>query len=265
MQKNGKSAPILVKEEKMKKILVFLVLVLALVLAACGSTTTTTAPANPTNVPAIEPTAESAVSSNFPAGKFIKEGTTNYGLLFNADGAFSVFEGDNTFVRATYTVEGNVLTETSNDGGCETNESFTYTFDGTSLTFNYVGNPDDDTACAGRHADFNNVTYTLSEEANFPAGKFIKSGTTNYGLLFNADGTFSVFDGSRIFINGTYSVDGDVFTEESNSGGCVSPMKFNYTFDGTNLTFSYAGNPENDNACGGRKTDFNNVNYILTK
>jgi hypothetical protein len=104
-----------------------------------------------------------STDSKFPNGKFIKAGTTNYGLLFNADETFSVFEGDNTFVRATYTVEGNVITETSNTGGCETNESFTYTFDGTNLTFNYVGNPDDDAACAGRHADFNNVTYTLVE------------------------------------------------------------------------------------------------------
>ena len=106
---------------------------------------------------------KSAASSNFPSGKFIKAGTTNYGLLFNDDGTFSVFEGDNTLVRATYSVDGNVFTETSNDGGCETNMAFTYTFDGTNLTFNYVGNPDDDAACDGRHADFNSVTYSLSQ------------------------------------------------------------------------------------------------------
>ena len=104
-----------------------------------------------------------STDSNFPNGRLIKAGTTNYGLLFNADETFSVFEGDNTFVRATYAVEGNVFTETSNTGGCETNESFTYTFDGINLTFNYVGNPDDDAACTGRHADFNNITYTLVE------------------------------------------------------------------------------------------------------
>lgn len=108
-------------------------------------------------------TVGSAASSNFPTGKFIKAGTTNYGLLFNADGTFSVFEGDKTFVRATYTVEGDVFTETSNDGGCEPNVSFNYTFDGSKLTFTYVGNPEDDVDCAGRYADFNNVTYTLSK------------------------------------------------------------------------------------------------------
>jgi hypothetical protein len=75
-----------------------------------------------------------------------------------------VFEGDSTFVQATYTVEGNVFTETSNTGGCKTDVSFNYTFDGSAVTFTYVGNPEDDIACSGRHADFNNATYTLMEE-----------------------------------------------------------------------------------------------------
>ena len=100
--------------------------------------------------------------SNFPSGKFIKTGTANYGLLFNADGTFSVFDGDNTFVHATYTVEGDVFTETSNTGGCKTDVSFNYTFDGSALTFTYVDNPEDDVACDGRYADFNNITYTLT-------------------------------------------------------------------------------------------------------
>jgi hypothetical protein len=207
-----------------------------------------------------------AGKANFPTGKFIKAGTTDYGLLFNADGTFSAFEGSNTFVHATYSVDGNIFTETSNDGGCKTNVSFTYTFDGTHLTFNYVGNPDDDAACDGRHADFNNVTYTLADagESNFPTGKFIKAGT-DYGLLFNTDGTFSVFSGSQTFVEGTYSVDGNVFTETSNNGGCETNVSFNYTFDGTNLTFNYVGNPDDDAACDGRHADFNGVTYTLSQ
>jgi len=143
---NGRLPDItLVKKEyemKSKKSLVLLagLLLLSVLLAACGS----------------------SEESNFPSGKFIKAGT-DYGLLFNTDGTFSVFNGSQTLVEGTYSVDGNVLTETSNNGGCETNVSFNYTFDGTNLTFNYVGNPDDDVACDGRHTDFNNVTYTLSE------------------------------------------------------------------------------------------------------
>ena len=101
--------------------------------------------------------------SNFPAGKFIKTGETDYGLQFNADGTFSVFQGETTYVTGTYKVDGDVFTETSNDGGCETNVSFNYTFDGSKLTFKYVGDPAKDSDCTGRNADFNNVTYTLSK------------------------------------------------------------------------------------------------------
>ena len=102
-----------------------------------------------------------------------------------------------------------------------------------------------------------------STKSNFPTGKFIKSGTTNYGLVFNQDGTFSVFDGSITIVHGTYSVDGDIFTDESNSQGCP-PLSFKYAFDGTNLTFDYIDNPADD-PCGGRRSDFNNQTYILSK
>lgn len=102
--------------------------------------------------------------SGFPTGKFIKEGTKEYGLKFNDDGTFEVFNGSQTFVHGTYKVEGNVITETGNDGGCEPNVSFNYTFDGSKLTLTYVGDPEADKECQGRYADFNNVTYTLVEE-----------------------------------------------------------------------------------------------------
>jgi major membrane immunogen (membrane-anchored lipoprotein) len=122
-------------------LLVVVILVVSIILSACSS----------------------AGKSNFPTGKFIKSGTENYGLMFNADGTFSIFNGDITYVKATYTVDGDVFTETSNDSGCETNVSFNYVFDGSNLTFKYVGDPDADLACDGRHADFNNVTYTLAK------------------------------------------------------------------------------------------------------
>ena len=105
----------------------------------------------------------SAAKSNFPTGKFIKSGETDYGLKFNADGTFEVFQGETTYVTSTYKVDGDVFTETSNDGGCETNVSFNYTFDGSKLTFKYVGDPEKDASCTGRYADFNNMTYTLSK------------------------------------------------------------------------------------------------------
>ncbi len=140
----------------MKNKVFSLLLTLAFGLAACAPVATPTAAPVPTNVP-------------FPTGKFIKEGETDYGLMFNTDGTFWVFEGDQIFVHSSYKVDGNIFTEISNNAGCETNVSFTYTFDGTHLTFNYVGNPDDDKDCTGRYADFNGVTYTLMEDVVAPA------------------------------------------------------------------------------------------------
>lgn len=107
-------------------------------------------------------TVHAAESFTFPTGKFIKAGTEKYGLAFNPDGSFSVFDGENTFVTGTYHVKGNIMTETSNTGGCPTNVSFTYTYDGANLTFRYIGDPAADADCTGRHADFNDVTYALS-------------------------------------------------------------------------------------------------------
>ncbi|MBL8100156.1 MAG: hypothetical protein JNK81_13310 [Anaerolineales bacterium] len=136
----------------------FLIMVVALMLfsviaSACGST----AP-----VEAVAPTEEISVPS-FPTGRFIQEGSREYGITFNADGTFSVGNITNTFITGTYTADDKTFTETSNTGGCKTNISFNYTFDGTNLTFTYVGNPEDDASCNGRYADFNNVTYTLSK------------------------------------------------------------------------------------------------------
>ena len=105
------------------------------------------------------------------------------------------------------------------------------------------------------------------EETTFPAGKFTKSGASSHGLIFNKDGTFSVFEGDITLVTGTYSVDGDTYTEESNNAGCTDvPRSFKYAFDGTNLTFSYVGNPAEDTCGGGgRRADFDNVTYTLSK
>jgi hypothetical protein len=135
------------KENKMKNNKLFLsaqiLTLLSLLLAACGS----------------PPSGE----ASFPTGKFVRSDNENRVFIFNEDGTWLVLEGSSTLVRATYSVNGNIFTETSNDAGCETNVDFTYTFDGTNLTFNYVGDPDDDLGCGGRRSDFDNVTYTLSQ------------------------------------------------------------------------------------------------------
>jgi hypothetical protein len=101
-------------------------------------------------------------------------------------------------------------------------------------------------------------------EPNFPTGKFINSGAPNYGHIFNEDGTFSAFAGSSTLVTGTYSVDGDTFTIESDDSGCP-PWSFKYTWDGTNLTFNYIGDRADDPCGVHRGNAFDNVTYTLSK
>lgn len=243
----------------------FLFVLLASILTACGgSSTPTTAPAAQTEAPTAA--TEVPISLPFPSGKFIKSGTTDYGLFIGADKTFSVLQGEST-IHTTFKVEGDIFTETSNEGGCETNVSFNYFFDGANLTFSYIGNPDDDKTCSWRNANFNNVTYVFTPVfLPFPTGKFVRSDRVNpVGFIFNADGTWEAkeFTYGVTQVKGTYSADDDTFTELSSDKACP-PMDFNYTFDGKNLTFTYVGNPDDDKNCEGRQSSFNNVTYTLS-
>ncbi len=102
------------------------------------------------------------------------------------------------------------------------------------------------------------------DSPKFQGGKFVKANTSDYGLELNEDKTFTIFSGGYTLVRGTYSVEGDRLIEESNTGGCPSPVRFKYEFDGTKLTLQYEGNPMDD-PCEGRRADFNNQTYILSK
>jgi hypothetical protein len=101
--------------------------------------------------------------------------------------------------------------------------------------------------------------------AAFPTGTFGRTDDPSRGLQFNADGTFAALAGPTHLADGTYSVKGDVFTEESNNQGCPSPMHYKFTIDGANLKFSPVEDPAMD-PCDGRKGDFNDaVTWVLKK
>lgn len=99
-------------------------------------------------------------SAAFPFGTFAKTSDAEYTYIFHVNGYWEQVRGGTKTQTGTFSVDGNVFTETSNSEHCQTNVSFTYTFDGTNLTFQYVGDPKAD-LCIDRSLDFNNVTYTL--------------------------------------------------------------------------------------------------------
>ena len=104
-----------------------------------------------------------------------------------------------------------------------------------------------------------------STPSNFPTGTFMKQRNDSVGMHFNEDGTwYGIYFGMR-YPEGTYSVKGDLYIEESNSDNCgESPISFRYTFDGTNLHFELTEESRND-ICADRNRVYDGTTWVLTK
>lgn len=122
-------------------LLTFVLLLALLTLSACG---------------------DASQKSNFPTGKFVTPDSTLSGLYFRDDGTWYAFYYGEHLAEGTYSVKGDKYTEKTNTGGCSAPISFQYTFDGTYLKFQYIGDPAKDD-CEGRRNAFNNTTYVLSK------------------------------------------------------------------------------------------------------
>ncbi|MEW6286303.1 MAG: hypothetical protein AB1509_08740 [Chloroflexota bacterium] len=104
-----------------------------------------------------------------------------------------------------------------------------------------------------------------SKATGFPTGKFVNPNSDiGAGIEFKEDGTFRAFNSGYTLARGTYSIDGDLYIEESNNGNCPVPMKYKYSFDGTNLKFELTDQSRND-SCGERKMGFDGVTYVLSE
>jgi len=82
----------------------------------------------------------------------------------------------------------------------------------------------------------------------FPTGTFVNA-QKDTGFQFNEDGTFDYFFGDleEPLLVGTYSIDGNLFTEETiNYPPCPYPGTYEWTYDGQNLTFQLFGEDECD-------------------
>jgi hypothetical protein len=101
--------------------------------------------------------------------------------------------------------------------------------------------------------------------SNFPTGRLQQEGNEIRALQFNKDGTFRALAGDLRLAAGTYSVKGDVYTEESNDQSCPTSKHYKYTFAGGRLVFRPVEDPATD-PCDGRKGDFNEkVTWVLAK
>jgi len=103
---------------------------------------------------------------------------------------------------------------------------------------------------------------TNAPASNFPVGKFIDQDDRFRGFYFNEDSTWIAIDAGEHVAKGTYSVNGDLYIEETNDQDCPAPMSYQYSFDGTNLTFQLTEASKAD-TCQPRIQGFNGKTYVL--
>ena len=109
-------------------------------------------------------------------------------------------------------------------------------------------------------------TAVPTEVGSFPIGKFLAQHDPNSYFTFSKDGKWAhLAVGVRLALaTGRFSVDGDIYTQESNSAGCPVPMSFKYTFDGTYLKFQLTDESRNDSVCPDRNGHYDNTTYIIS-
>ena len=111
--------------------------------------------AEPTSVPPISTRTPlpPPISPEFPAGRFFHEHSGGVFCVwqFNEDGTYAYFwmtpavdvNGRTPYIAGTYSIEGNLYTETSTTSTsqylCESSATYAWTFDGKTLTFQVVG------------------------------------------------------------------------------------------------------------------------------
>ena len=110
------------------------------------------------------------------------------------------------------------------------------------------------------------VPPPIPDISPFPAGKFFHQNNPNLYYTFSEGGRWGHFEVGMQFARATgrFSVDGNIYIQESNSAGCPVPMSFEYTFDGKNLHFQLTDQSKTD-TCGDRKDFYNNKTYILSQ
>ena len=114
-------------------------------------------------------------------------------------------------------------------------------------------------------------TGLSSSSTEFPTGTFLhekhqqvvqeNQPYRNWAFQFNGDGTWAFFTGDREMpvVSGTYSVDGNLYTEVSSDfAACPFPATYMWSFDGQNLSFVLHG--EDD--CAERRIAYDGVTYI---
>jgi hypothetical protein len=95
---------------------------------------------------------------------------------------------------------------------------------------------------------------------NFPVGKFVSTSDSHVGYYFNEDKTWSYFTYGEVGAQGKYSVKGNQWIEKGTEE-CPFPGTYEWSFDGTNLTFKLVG----EDKCDPRREATDRQTFTLVK
>ena len=99
-----------------------------------------------------------------------------------------------------------------------------------------------------------------SAEADFPTGRFSSSSERFISYEFNEDKTWAYLDAGAVQASGTYDVKDNQWIENG-TDECPYPGTYEYTFDGTNLSFKLVGEDE----CAPRKSATDGKTFVILK
>jgi hypothetical protein len=95
---------------------------------------------------------------------------------------------------------------------------------------------------------------------DFPTGRFNSTESQHIAYVFNEDATWIFLYYGEHGAEGTYKVDGNLWIEQG-TDECPFPGTYEWSFDGTNLTFKLVG----EDACEPRRENTDGRTYILVK
>jgi len=103
-------------------------------------------------------------------------------------------------------------------------------------------------------------TAGSSAKSDFPTGKFTSASDKFIRYEFNEDNTWAYVDAGMISADGSYDVKGNQWIENGTEE-CPFPGTYEWSFDGTNLSFKLVG----EDKCEARKAATDGQTFVLVK
>jgi hypothetical protein len=104
------------------------------------------------------------------------------------------------------------------------------------------------------------MTACGTSSGKFPTGRFVSANDKNLGYIFHEDKTWQYRMYGSDGATGTYQVKGNLWIEQGTEE-CPFPGTYEWTFDGTNLSFKLSG----EDKCDPRREATDGQTFVLVE